>query len=200
MSACTSPETRRRGTTTSLLALVLVVIVSLVGCGDEDDDGPAGGLASTTTPPDPTVASDGSTSTSATAAPAAATEVDPAPFREHDTLFFETPSHNIACAITTGDGEGAVRCDIAEKTWEAPHRAEPCEAGDYGHSVTTDATGTSFECASDAVGGGRVLPYGSSLRGGQFTCTSARTGVTCRHANGRGFTLSRASYVIHGAV
>ena len=42
-----------------------------------------------------------------------------------------------------------------------------------------------------------VLEYGQSLRAGSLTCSSAQSGVTCREADGTGFTLSRKGLVRH---
>jgi hypothetical protein len=37
----------------------------------------------------------------------------------------------------------------------------------------------------------RVLRYGTTWRGGGFTCTSKTTGLRCRNRSGHGFFMSR---------
>jgi hypothetical protein len=40
----------------------------------------------------------------------------------------------------------------------------------------------------------QLLPYGKTWTFGAFTCTSRRTGLTCRTSSGHGLFLSRASW------
>ncbi len=45
-----------------------------------------------------------------------------------------------------------------------------------------------------ALGSGKVLAYGRSIRRGRIRCTSRESGVTRENARGHGFRISRASY------
>jgi len=105
--------------------------------------------------------------------------------------FFETPSHNIGCAIS---GTGA-RCDIREHAWTPPPKPRSCPV-DWGFGLTVSRRGSArWVCAGDTVfGGKRVLGYGKSISRGRFTCTSHRNGVRCvNRRNEHGFKLSRRS-------
>jgi hypothetical protein len=42
-----------------------------------------------------------------------------------------------------------------------------------------------------------IFQYGQSWSGGPFTCQSAATGLTCRHTNGHGFSMSKARIEVH---
>ena len=60
------------------------------------------------------------------------------------------------------------------------------------------STGRSFPvmCAGDpgpflVESKARVLAYGRSWHAGGITCTSRRTGLTCRNRDGHGFFVSR---------
>ena len=102
---------------------------------------------------------------------------------------FQSPSGNIGCAITTG----GVRCDIRERSWEAPPKPPSCEL-DYGQGVTVGRRGKGrFVCAGDtALGVGPELGYGEKIRRGRFRCRSRPAGMRCvNRRNGHGFFLSR---------
>jgi hypothetical protein len=107
---------------------------------------------------------------------------------------FSLPSGNIACAMTT-DG---VTCTIASITYSPPPAPQGC-TGATGHVVTLDAHAVTFPCVdgpppSVADTGVRVLEYGSSATVGEFTCKSAKDGVTCSNGSGTGFRLARGSW------
>ena len=107
---------------------------------------------------------------------------------------FQTPSGNIGC-MADDEGGWGLRCDIQERSWKSPPRDPDCEL-DWGGGLELGATGRAhWICAGDTVlRQGAVLGYGSTWRAGPFTCTSTRTGVTCRNRAQHGFFLSRASY------
>jgi len=113
---------------------------------------------------------------------------------------FQTPSHNISCAMFDSHGSGAfVRCDIAHRDWALPHKPHTagCHELDFEGDMEVDAAGKGhFICAGDTLlHQGPVLPYGHSKSVGRFTCTSATSGVTCRNRhNHHGFFMSRGSY------
>ena len=101
------------------------------------------------------------------------------------------PSGNIGCHI---DPE-FVRCDIRTKSWEAPPQPADCEL-DWGQSLSVGADDAGFGCAGDTVlGPGENLPYGDSVRAGDFICESSSTNVRCwNDRTGHGFTLARERY------
>jgi hypothetical protein len=109
---------------------------------------------------------------------------------------FRTPSGNIGCMAGEFEGTWELRCDISGdiQEWRGG-RQRDCEL-DSGDSIGLQATGRPYwVCHGDTVlGSGRVLGYGSTWRAGPFTCTSARTGITCRNRAQRGFSMSRQSY------
>lgn len=105
--------------------------------------------------------------------------------------FFETPSHNIGCVISSS----GARCDIREHAWKPPPKPQSCPV-DWGNGLTVERRGFAhFVCAGDTVlGGKRVLDYRKSIRRGRFTCTSRRDGVRCvNRRNDHGFKLARRS-------
>lgn len=105
--------------------------------------------------------------------------------------FFETPSHNIGCVISSS----GARCDIREHAWKPPPKPQSCPV-DWGSGLTVGRRGFAhFVCAGDTVlGGKRVLDYRKSIRRGRFTCTSRRDGVRCvNRRNDHGFKLARRS-------
>ncbi len=107
------------------------------------------------------------------------------------TTFFQSPSHNIACAMTS---EG-VRCDIRDHSWKAPPKPASCDV-DYGGGLSLIERGKGHDtCAGDTLlGSGEVLAYGRSEKVGRFRCTSKMTGVKCvNRRNGHGFKLATAS-------
>jgi hypothetical protein len=112
--------------------------------------------------------------------------------RPETLIGFRMPSRNMACAIEPAlpGARGVLRCDVLSGLKPRPHRA--CELDWTGLSmgVTGRATPT---CAGDTVADPRmpILRYGRSWHRGAFTCTSRRTGVTCRNRAGHGFVLAR---------
>jgi hypothetical protein len=102
---------------------------------------------------------------------------------------FRSPSGNIGCFI---DASG-VRCDIRERDWRPPRKPATCEL-DFGQGVFVGRRHRAgYVCAGDtALGAGRRLAYGTSIRRGSFRCRSRRSGVRCDNlSTGHGFALSR---------
>jgi Family of unknown function (DUF6636) len=109
---------------------------------------------------------------------------------------FQSPSRNIVFAGYTGAQPASLRCDITSGLRPRPSRPKGCEF-DYGGSLGLGAHGKGrVLCVSEAPLAdptkAPVLAYGRSWRDGPFTCTSRRTGVTCRNLDGHGLFLSRA--------
>ena len=104
--------------------------------------------------------------------------------------FFESPSHNIGCAISAKEG---VRCDIRVHTWKPPPKPSGCEL-DWGNGLAVGLHGNGrWVCAGDTVFGGKVvLGYRKSIKRGRYECTSRRNGMRCINVrNEHGFTLAR---------
>ena len=102
---------------------------------------------------------------------------------------FTTASRNIGCA---GDST-FVRCDIRTTRAKPPPKPRSCKF-DWGNAFELRQRGRARRlCYSDTVlGSRRVLAYGKSVKlGRRITCTSRRSGLTCRNRDGHGFFLSR---------
>jgi hypothetical protein len=105
--------------------------------------------------------------------------------------FFQTPSHKIGCAYSSSPAN--LRCDISTGLKPPPAKPKGCmndwtfgyEMGPRGHARTL--------CAGDSVfaATARVVRYGTTWRGGAFSCKSQKTGLRCRNKSGHGFFLSR---------
>jgi hypothetical protein len=94
---------------------------------------------------------------------------------------FHTPSRNIYCLYMSSQGPGPwIRCDVFS-------------LNDTGFRLDRKHEGRKIHI-TDSVFNPRakVLRYGRSLSVGPFTCTSRRSGLTCRsRASGHGFKISR---------
>jgi uncharacterized protein DUF6636 len=104
--------------------------------------------------------------------------------------FFESPSHNIGCALSARSG---VRCDIREHAWKPPPKPSWCDV-DWGYGLEIGRRGHGhFVCAGDTVfADGPVLGYRKSIRRGRFKCTSYRNGMRCVNLRtAHGFSLAR---------
>jgi len=123
------------------------------------------------------------------------TPVDPDPYMgAHPNVYFLSPSQNIGCYIFIA-GVNSAQCTIAHYNWDEPGPDCP-----NGAVVQVDSAGTpSFlNCAAypPSPDSSRILSYQHSVTNGQFTCTSAETGISCTNQNtGTGFTLSREAFL-----
>lgn len=103
---------------------------------------------------------------------------------------FSMPSGNVECIFTPAggskvyqplDGGPELSCDRREPTYinllMTPKRI-----------VRTDNPGEQACCGVD-----NPLPYGKTWAMGGFTCESAQSGLTCRRADGHGFSISKAA-------
>ena len=113
---------------------------------------------------------------------------------EADFTFFQSPSGNIGCMVLTGD-TAELRCDLHDLSPSFSHRPADCDL-DWGDSfaIGADDRKGSPVCHGDTVfdPDAAVLDYGLTASFGPFTCTSAKTGMTCTNAAGHGFSISRA--------
>ncbi|HEV7845067.1 MAG TPA: DUF6636 domain-containing protein [Thermoleophilaceae bacterium] len=104
-------------------------------------------------------------------------------------VFFHSPSNNIRCVIQATQ---LARCDITERDWTPPPKPASCP-GDWANGLQVGRHGRGrFTCVTDAVDGGKALPYGESIERGRFRCTSRRAGMRCvNKRTHHGFGLSR---------
>jgi hypothetical protein len=116
---------------------------------------------------------------------------------------FRSPTGNIRCFVLAGHS-GDLLCTIAAADYAKTLQARCIDGGagvDW-HGFTLGATrkaalncsgGIQYDPATDRLPTAR-LAYGSKWRSGDFSCTSALTGVTCRNHRGSGLFVSRASW------
>jgi hypothetical protein len=104
--------------------------------------------------------------------------------------FFKTPSGNIGCVM----GGGAVRCDIKQKSWEAPPKPSWCDV-DWGFGAAVGRKHkANYVCAGDTAFelGEPTLGYGERQVKNRFRCTSKQKGIRCVNTkNKHGFFMSR---------
>lgn len=158
---------------------------------------PAAGTSGGTT----TAAPGGVTSTGGGVVPQAVRSAAPTPVPSPPTpgpagfAGFTTPSHNIGCYVDAGDGSGGeARCDIDHADWTPPPKPASCPLA-WGPALVVTAEGAAFGCIGDSARNDDVVPYGTVVTRGAFTCAVEQTGVTCTDlATGHGFAVSRASY------
>lgn len=113
---------------------------------------------------------------------------------------FQTPSGNIHClGITqiTADNRDmpALECQINHSDNSKPARPRPRDCDlEWGNRFALTHNGQAkLVCAGDTLASPnhQRLRYGETVRGAGWQCHSQADGLTCRHRNGRGFTLSR---------
>jgi hypothetical protein len=108
-----------------------------------------------------------------------------------------SPSGNIECNLWT-NGKEELRCDMGALTYSFPEKPEDCPV-DWGSSFGMFSTGSAeVLCVGDTIVGPQkvVLDYGLTVQYGSFSCTSEKTGLTCRNLDGHGFTLSKAKQTL----
>jgi hypothetical protein len=114
---------------------------------------------------------------------------------------FETPSGNIFCAYSFGQGSSLVGC-VIKSGWNPPlpRRGQGCSRSYWVDLFTTGRVrpGGSVCAGEDdpegpyiGIENAWVLSYGRTWSGGGIRCTSAVTGLTCRNKSNHGFFLSR---------
>ena len=107
--------------------------------------------------------------------------------------FFVSPSGNIQCAITAGDGVVA-ECYLRQFTPSAALAAQPCGQS-WGFFVDHQSPGRA-QCADPAyvmMTAPKVLGYGRWVSLAGITCRSEKSGMTCTNGAGHGFQLARAA-------
>lgn len=171
------------------LAALFLLAALIVGCGGQSP------TPSTVTETVERPAGETTTAEeTATDAEEAGTTEASAPEIVPPVSLFSSPTQNIGCAID----KDYARCDIANKTWEAP-ADDSCdlERGDA-LEVSGDGEGR-FVCHGDTTRGSEdLLEYGDSLQAtesGAVVCSSAESGMTCENRDsGHGFSISREAY------
>ena len=106
---------------------------------------------------------------------------------------FSTPSKNVGCI---GDAT-RLRCDIAQTSVIPPKKPSSCEF-DFGNYFSMTARGRSARtCVSDsALGGKRIIAYGTSIKIGSFVCVSKRTDLRCTNRASHGWSLNRTKITL----
>jgi hypothetical protein len=107
---------------------------------------------------------------------------------------FRSPSGNIHCQAFKLDDGASLRCDIRAMSNRPPPRPKNCDL-EYGQAfeVTDKRVVAQRICHGDSVMDSSLPPlgYGATWQRYGFTCKSEPAGVTCSHATGHGFELSR---------
>ena len=179
--------------------IVLLVVGALAACG-EDVDGSGEDAAPATSTSTTTTATSSSTSTTASATSTSTSttlgRVVTLPGDTAEEAMFTTPTGNISCAVHVETGG---YCSIGEIDWAPPPKPADCEF-DWGSDLQLGDE-ASFACVSDARihREPAVLPYGSAVQRGRYSCGVEETGVTCLNADtGAGFRLARGRYELFG--
>lgn len=115
---------------------------------------------------------------------------EPSATPEQEPEHFAAPSGNIVCSISADSAD----CVIRSFEYE-PSDAADCPDGAGGH-LRIEPAGATMPCDPLAVEGAvPELGYGDEITAQDYTCSSERSGVTCRHdGTGYGFTVARAGY------
>ena len=129
------------------------------------------------------------TTVAPTAAPTTlATTTPPAPIGADG---FQSPTGAIQCLYFVDNGIQRIRCLVQDSVAKLPKRPADCDF-DW-EDIGLGQTGRAYTvCAGDTVAGAYpLLAYGKTWKRGVFTCTSAKSGVTCRNPSRRGFRISK---------
>ena len=110
-----------------------------------------------------------------------------------DGFGFMTPSGNIFCNGHVSGG-GGIACTIVSRNGP-PAMPKPASCNQvWGHEFSVDGSGRATmlcDTRPSRVDYSDIANYGVSAKFGDITCTSKRTGFTCRNKDGHGFFLSR---------
>jgi hypothetical protein len=107
---------------------------------------------------------------------------------------FVMPSKNVGCTYTPPGGT-----PVYKPFDGGPELACDRIAPKYVRVVLTPKSLHRFDDVGDqgCCGAAHVFPYGSRWQHGPFSCDSAETGLTCRRADGSGFSVSRAGIILY---
>ncbi|OOR89895.1 hypothetical protein B0181_05640 [Moraxella caviae] len=95
---------------------------------------------------------------------------------------FQTPSGNIYCVGDEYGEESFILCQIASVT-----------TGYFNYGVNARRSYANVVTNYAFSENRATLGYGQTVRGGVWSCTSQKTGLTCKNKKGNGFFLSRKS-------
>ncbi len=113
-----------------------------------------------------------------------------------------TPSGNIECLPLPGPAP-VLHCTVAASSYAArlQSRCLRVASVDWHGFELGRSTAARVTCSGGILHSPgtqrpvyRTLAYGATWRRGGFTCSSARTGLTCRTAAGHGLFLARESW------
>jgi Family of unknown function (DUF6636) len=113
-----------------------------------------------------------------------------------------TPSLNISCLYVPGPVPG-LHCDVRSASYRSALQQRcTTRAGLDWHGFELGRTTKGAVTCSGGILYSpdtqrpvyHTLAYGKTWRHAGFTCSSARTGLTCRNAHGHGAFISRASW------
>lgn len=107
-------------------------------------------------------------------------------------VYFKSPSGNIKCAADSSSVDCVI---LSTHSGVSAPVYEDCHANHVSLSSSGRPEGI---CESDFAYSGfagsvPVLGYGQTKRGNGWSCTSAKTGMTCRNSSGHGFSMSKAN-------
>lgn len=117
---------------------------------------------------------------------------------------FRSPSGNIICGGDTKKTPygrkqwSGVSCLIAISNDPIKKRPQECEQ-DWGGMFTLSRSGeTDMECYGDFPFkvNADILPYGKTIMGDGWKCTSKKTGMHCINQDGRGFKIRRNQQIL----
>ncbi|MFG1793437.1 hypothetical protein [Nocardia sp. NPDC049149] len=186
-----------------LAAAAVLAVEGLAGCGNSTPATPGAqppnAPATSAAPQQPSAPSRNTAPAKPTAPSRDNANVDARDYQQGDAFYFQSPSGNILCGFNVA-GAATVGCQVMQAT------AVPAELPDCGtrpnRTVGAEINGTTakFRCFSQGVyvgspidggskGGGRVLPYDSTLVVRGAACTSTQAGVRC-DVGGHGFVLA----------
>lgn len=114
----------------------------------------------------------------------------------YDYTVFQSPTGNIVCGMFDDGPDSGVRCDMYSMTVQSITTPPPDCEFDWGSSFWIGAAASrgGLACVSDPVAVPPIptLGYGRSMTFGGVTCTSEKTGMTCKNSRGHGFSISKA--------
>ena len=141
--------------------------------------------SSTTTSPTSTTMASASSTTSASTSTSGGTTAPTLPTQTATQGAFYSPTKNISCELNyAGNTGNSAYCFALVPAQNA-------------HMDTTGAVTrcTGETCLSNPGINTPVLPYGTRMVLGPFSCLSAQAGVTCTITSGKGFRISSAGIV-----
>ena len=128
----------------------------------------------------------------------AASVVSGSPAQAQTEIYgFQTPTKNINCTYYPFDGEPPyMECMVGTFTGKAPAKPSDCDL-DWTAQAGIGKSGAAslFGCRGDTSWwpDAPVLNYGSTWKKGPFSCSIAKTGVTCKNTSKKGFFVSKSS-------